>query len=1150
MPTDETRSFYQALLIPDHNVSVWDAETSATPKGPHPGAPVLQVAEDLESPLELHCKRSELASAISGTSLDLTMVRGGLARPCPSTFPAGFRWKTNTGSAIYGWDPPSRTRRSHILPATGGNVFYRPSLCRLASGRVLMVFENPMVSGVSVYSVDPGEAAWTSRATIVASATALAPTSSDRLNTYAGGTGAARARLWPCILETDDRLFMYYWKIDDVNKQMTIGCMESTNEGVTWTLRRPAIGETLQMTSSFNSHTGSSGEYAYGNKIAAAYRNGEIVILAGVDRADGSGGTIAETCSTFRQYASSDGGYSFTSLGEWTDADGNGGAFAQVLADVDGFHLIYLGIDEDNSHAMPTHRVIASAYELFENAPGVLAGSGIYSGWSVTATTSNTRAKITNGLCAFSIAEDGAYYLHGMKHSAGDGRALVSYDRGETWSRLEPEPVFGAGLPGDDEGYWQNSVSTERPLDMVSASHNGQIWIVSSLTSASTQGILTMSLGGYTDREAPLVGLVSGFEQDRACWSQVYIPTAIPNTFSAAFARTATAGLSESVGSGYLELTGAASTNQYSYEDAISAYPEVGIEGVFVLKVDDVSAKSSPQLMTGSIDIVMSDGSESYGIRVSATDTTIYAWEKIGAGTASGDYTLLGSLTIDTAQAAAIRVALVKDGTTCGARIWARGETVGALDEAMAYTLIGSDDSLTDISAHFTAGRLQLTGRISKSGTSDQVRWYFCGYDQPATAPKARSRIANYIRATTDTMIGRTISSRGTYVSQGVTVVSSGGVARPGAEYRIPTAYDNGPAATLEPSPRETFREASGASGQMSIAYQWGSEDRYIGSDIIGIGLFNSTLNTVAVAFYDEDASAWTAEQTITIQEGGLSWARAGTSILPGGTEALFVRDSEFDGGYFSPSTSIGGATIQQTIGGVWNTSSRMPALLVDPAEVKGTWTASGSGGLIVPPSAVILVPLVGVRYSGVRIRSLAASRTITPNGYHEIGRVLIGPVFLHPDSQSWGRSITVDALVDSQELDDGSTQVETIGSDVRRAFEVSWVDGVSTLGSSTDSADPGVHYLDQAKTEADGLTGTTPWQLQGLHRRLRGSSQQVVYLPRVETIQTSEGHRVLNRRSELALCRLGDDLRLDTVQGDENYSEVIRLSTTLREEV
>tara|TARA_R110002020_G_scaffold185748_5_gene383577 strand:- start:197 stop:880 length:684 start_codon:yes stop_codon:yes gene_type:complete len=227
-----------------------------------------------------------------------------------------------------------------------------------------------------------------------------------------------------------------------------------------------------------------------------------------------------------------------------------------------------------------------------------------------------------------------------------------------------------------------------------------------------------------------------------------------------------------------------------------------------------------------------------------------------------------------------------------------------------------------------------------------------------------------------------------------------------------------------------------------------------------------------------------------------------------------------------------------------------MPALLVDPAEIKGTWTASGSGGLIVPPSAVILVPLVGVRYSGVRIRSLAASRTITPNGYHEIGRVLIGPVFLHPDSQSWGRSITVDALVDSQELDDGSTQVETIGSDVRRAFEVSWVDGVSTLGSSTDSADPGVHYLDQAKTEADGLTGTTPWQLQGLHRRLRGSSQQVVYLPRVETIQTSEGHRVLNRRSELALCRLGDDLRLDTVQGDENYSEVIRLSTTLREEV
>ena len=1136
MPTDQSRAYYQALLVPDHNVSVWEAETSATPKGPHPGQPELQgTTEELESPLELRSERSELSGALTGTSLDLTVTRGGLPRPCPSTFPAGFRWKTNSGSDIYGWDPPSRTRRAHILPATGGNLFYRPSVCKLASGRALLVFENPMVTGLSVYYADPGDSGWTSLATVSPEG-------------YHSGTGVLRARLWPTLLATDDRLWIYYWKIDKDNKLMTIGAIESTDSGSTWTERPSPINETIQLDETLNSHVGADGVYAYGNKIGAAFRNGEIVLLAGLDRCNGS----AEVCSTFRQYASSDGGYSFSALGEWENTDENGGRWATIQADTDGFHLIYLGVDETNTYGMPTHRTIASAYELFEQAEGALVGQLIYTRWSTSSTSgSSHQSKVDAGLCSFTIAEDGAYYLHGCKLTGTtQGRTLVSYDRGGTWNRLEPEPVPGSGTSGDQEGWWNGSELTEAPLDMVSISMGGQIWIVSSLTSSTTEGIITLALGGYTDKEAPIVGL-GGFEQARACWTQVYVPIALPNTFSSSIARTATAALSESLGSGYLVLTGAASTNQYSYEDSFGAIsPVVGMEGVFVVKVDDPVAKSSPQLMTASVDVVLGDATEAYGIRVGVTDTTVYAWEKTGAGTSSSDYSLLGSLTVDTGKAVAIRLAIGKDGTSERARIWAREETIGALDPEVAYTLIGTSDALTDISAHFSTGRVQLTGRISNSGSSDQATWYYAAWDQPSGSPVGRERIANYIAATSSTMVGRPFSTRGAYVSQGVTVVASGGIARPAQEYRISADYDHPVSATLEPSPRQTFREASTASGVLTLAYQWAEEDRYIGSDILGIGLFRSTFNAVAVALYDEDSSSWTAEQTIVLQEASLDWARSGTSILPGGTEALFVRDSEYDGGYFCPGTTIAGSTIQQTIGGVWNTSSRIPALLLDPEQVKGTWNASGSAGLIVPPAAVILIPLAGVRYRGVRIRALGSSRTITPEGVHELGRVLIGPVFLHPDSQSWGRSITVDALVDSQELDDGATQVETIGSDVRRAFEVSWVDGIDTLGSSTDSADPGIHYLDEAKTEPDGLTGTTAWQLQGLHRRLRGSSEQVVYLPRVETIETSEGHRILNRRSELALCRMGDDLRLDTVQGDENYSEVIRLSTTLREEV
>ena len=161
---------------------------------------------------------------------------------------------------------------------------------------------------------------------------------------------------------------------------------------------------------------------------------------------------------------------------------------------------------------------------------------------------------------------------------------------------------------------------------------------------------------------------------------------------------------------------------------------------------------------------------------------------------------------------------------------------------------------------------------------------------------------------------------------------------------------------------------------------------------------------------------------------------------------------------------------------------------------------------------------------------------------------MVIGPVVVHPDQQSWGRVIELESQAEITDLGDGA-QRATVRGAPRRIVEVSWADGVDTRLASVDSDDPGYHVVESTAGDPVALTGTTPWQIAGIMRSVDGGAAPVVYLPRVPASGWTSGGggaywQVLHRRADLIYGRLSDRVRLETVQGDEGVDEVIRIAT------
>jgi hypothetical protein len=113
----------------------------------------------------------------------------------------------------------------------------------------------------------------------------------------------------------------------------------------------------------------------------------------------------------------------------------------------------------------------------------------------------------------------------------------------------------------------------------------------------------------------------------------------------------------------------------------------------------------------------------------------------------------------------------------------------------------------------------------------------------------------------------------------------------------------------------------------------------------------------------------------------------------------------------------------------------------------------------------------------------------------------------------------------------------------------VQWSDGVPTCNASGESPDPDYLKLsDSSGALAVASSFDLPMTLRGLAEQVNGPALPVVYLPRLE--KGPPDATTLNRRRDFLVGVIDSDIRLDTVQGDENEDEFIRVASMTIEEV
>ena len=829
------------------------------------------------------------------------------------------------------------------------------------------------------------------------------------------------------------------------------------------------------------------------------------------------------TVDTYRQYASSDGGYHFSFVGEWADTENNGGRWQTVRSDADGYHLVHAVLSHSGSspsyadaYSPAEHRVIGSPYELFEAATATEITS---TSWGYTAVTSGSvlKSKISAGRVAYCITDDGAHWVHGVRVGSGSpepGRARVSRDRGLTWRVAEYSSL-------GPEGWWQVGSGVAYPAQPVTIAHEGRVMMAckSGSTVLGYDALSVIELGGYSSRTLPPVGATD----IQAGYTYTWLAFDQPD--SGTWTRTPSGSYTESLVTGEMVLTaGVGLTGSVEYAASLSSITtgQRGIFGRFVIRTNRATADGPGY----TVAVIQSDGvSVTYGFEINVYDSKIDIYEKTGASST----TLIGTVTQSATADVEVLWVLSAGVVTTHYRVIDNGHD-------RLYTQLDSTSGLTNIYADFTVSSITMNLLGTDGSTTTLSEWAHTEIGH--TDERAPHLIA---QVNPDDLNAREYSQLGSYIAERATVRAFGGPVAVGDTHTVSTSYLYPIENTLTPSPRHEHR----AAGTVKLAYRWSTEgDSVSGSDVLGLAVLNGHLAQPTVALYDADTSSWVDVFAPTGPMMPIEWERYGDTIVPksGTTDDYLIRMGEFDGAYFTDGTNY--APIKRTHGGKWGASgTRLASIKLDAATTGsiGAMAASSTTGWITTRHHVLMISLGGAKYSGLRLTLAAAA-----DG--RIGTVVIGPVVVHPDQQSWGRVIELESQAEITDLGDGA-QRATVRGAPRRIVEVSWADGVDTRLASVDSDDPGYHVVESTAGDPVALTGTTPWQIAGIMRSVDGGAAPVVYLPRVPASGWTSGGggaywQVLHRRADLIYGRLSDRVRLETVQGDEGVDEVIRIAT------
>lgn len=1093
---------YAGMIVPDTRMELWAAESNYTQASPRPGIPVPQQATGMT----LRTRGQQSASG----SLDIRSQKGGFPQPKDG---ASYLWRTTGDTNWRGHDVPSVITHWESVVWTDGSGDYKhakhPHAVTLSDQTVLCAYQDRDDAQANPYRVrvairSPSLGTW-SHVTVESQSAAFP---SD---------------VYPCLcLLPSGRVQLYFWVFDPALVEAQVRMYYSDDDGATWSLGANACLDTA-----INYDTGAYDLY----RIRVAYLLGTMLMVVSLDNTATTGISYP---STFHQYASRDDGNTFQFIHGWDTPDDKGGAYHDIV--IVGGLFLFLFSDTDDQ--MTRLKRVGNAFQTLYSQADVPLGF-------VDNTANRDGANfITDGDGAMCVDDVGRTWVL-VRTLGGSGNNECSLGRssngGVDWDRV------GQSAALTNQSAWFRADANTYPTGFCVTPCQGRLLVLTnhlgdsaydagSITALFLGGPTTVTMPGYRRYPSDL---------NRVSWEVTWAPYDTPDNVGWTATGAGTGALTANA-----DLQISTATSQKDYRQ--SGFAGTIAEGV--IAEAHMSVETGGDLSDDRIALrVVIDGGAAtadYDVSVRFSESAIRVFDNNGSAQLGSDFG-----THPPSGGVRVKISIGEDvNGTAHFRLW-----VSAHDSLSDRQWTLAVDATPTDGGGGAGTDLLIWGHPTATGTNVS-HWYFVAYSHDEWTGRQLYGFSN-----PDDLFGTPYSYRGSYVNDGVVLEAIDGPTILGDEWVIATRYDYeiGRCLYTAPtvSPRTAWRSTSTA--LQTLAFRCSTVgDSHLLNDVVGIGLFGTNATQVIVDFYDADTSSWVNSKTIAIADGltGLRWDRQGNTLRPNtgasSTNEPYLYYNEAAGWAVEITASSSAVTrsVSQNTEGKWDdaTTRRTSLVLSDAASGDDT---TGTAGKLIPKDCVILVHLLGNRYSGVRLRISAPSAGTIPapvESYWKIGTLILGPVIVHPEHYSFGSTVETRPNTELLTARDGTNRAKVYGPPAR-VVEYAWTDMQDMNNALSRDGAPSPNYITaNANASAEPVAGTndTGYQLEGAVRFLQGPKLPVVYLPYIARLADGTTTQVLNRRHEAILVRLTRPVRIENVREYELHNMIARIAPIEGEEI
>lgn len=1092
MATEDTRATLRGLLIADPRLrdtaSIWTDESTLTEAGPYIGVPSPTASTTAAVAFSAS---GELAASVD---VDFQTLDGGGTGGVPVVY------RRNGDSTWYGAENPARLTGVQAIKFTDlvGTEFRQPSMCDLGDGSFLIAYRVKTASFEAVRAIrfDAETGSFGSEITVETNLTDPGNGLSPRLVSRREG-GVVVAYL------------AYFDVSDDGACQVRIS--RSVDQGATWDVHvRGAIGA-VGITNFEN--RGYPVETWAPQSMEFAYWRGVFALFVHYNDLS----STDDYRDFVQQWVSRD-AVSFDRL-EPIDLNSSGDArgFPRFLPAGDRFEVSFVMYDDATPtfYRVPaTHRsLLADCVSAAEGNAPTLASYTAISDITVEGAQNlageYTATRYVNRLGSGATDTQGGEF--GMVYNGEQqGRGRVAEFTVITTSAY---PVVWPGY------FWTSRDQNFYPTEMAIMPCAGSVWAAARLTvpGATTDGSLWLfRTSGFSDVS---LGLVGSEPSAGRGFYRTFIGCTRPDNvgWTRAVGGTPTESASAT---GWTMQTGVGASVQYSVTTTNT------LENVTRAIITDNSTGSTKGLLVARI----ADGTYQVDVQVRSSATGFTVFDPNGGG-------VLATVVTDMTVGVEIEIYMRHNSTASGGKcaVYYRDHD-SALQKT--WTAAGTNLALTDAGSPGANG--QAGFGVNASADMTLLSFHY-GEDAGSVLAAGQTN--------PDDLRPITLSTAPTTLDAATAVQVIGGVAVSGVTYRTSNEHEHAVENIMpahEPSPARSWRSTDTTQHKIALTLDAAldtttGEDSAHFSDLLALHVAGTNVRTGVLEVATAGATpswstAYTFDNSIT-----LAYTRKGNVLVPNAGSGVYLRLNELAGAW----VDLGSSKYRRILSnsdGVWDSTFAGRRARIVLEDMDGTEPASGTGYAV--PTSFTIALSNGDDIAGVR---LVIDSQSNPDGYHEVGALLYGPVVVFGLDSSWGNVYETRPNTLVRTAIDGSRRVAKLGN-ARRMVELAWTDGTDL--TQVDQASPDPDYITSTSTgtvEPVASVNDWPHQRIGLVRMLEGEVHPVVYLPGIA--RGTPDAAIYNRRHEAVYGRIIGTGRVEVILGDENADEVVRVPGMVVEE-